>query len=156
MNRFVLVSDLTGGQLKLKKPNKTEILKINRPFYRDVLEVQWYKDHYKILRSGIVVREAKFFKNDVYIGSLRETLGLNTTFDVFGKGKKLFKIEEVDKLVSQEFTIKKGNTEVGKLVPTGIYIPIISEMGKGMQGWYQGLTHKEEETLLMAVLALSV
>ncbi|MBN3037321.1 MAG: hypothetical protein JW834_02655 [Candidatus Diapherotrites archaeon] len=156
MVEFELLSGLTGAQLRVRRKKQTDLISINRPFYKDILEVKWFNAKYSIIRSGLIVRTAKIYKNGEYIGSIKERLGIMSHFDVYRKAKKLFDIHEHETILQQEFKILKDNKEIGKIAPLGVYVPILSSIGKGLSGHYQDMLEEEEELLLMTVIALGI
>jgi len=141
----------------MRKSGLQENLNIERPFYRDVLELSWHDKQYKIVRSGIIVRESRIYKDGEYLAGVRERLGIMTHFDVYKKAKKIFGIDEKESLFKHGYAIvdSKGN-EIGSLRPAGLFIPLISNLGKGYEGEYTGITKTDEETLVLSLLALCV
>jgi len=121
-----------------------------------VLEVDWGTTHYTIVREGLIVRGAKIYREKEYIGKVEEKIGFMTHFDVFLKARRVFAIEERETLLKQRFDILKQGTVIGHIQPMGIYVPILSNLGKGIEGNYSSITQDEEEILLMAILALGV
>ncbi len=156
MVKFELYAELQKARLRVEHKEGKETIQIQRPFYRDVLEIDWGTTHYKIIREGLVVRGAKIYKEKEYIGKVEEKIGFLTHFDVYQKAKKTFSIKEHETLLKQFFNIYKQNEKIGEIKPTGIYVPILSNIGKGIAGNYTKITKEEEEILLMAIIALGV
>lgn len=156
MADFTLMAGLSAAQMKIRKDGKTELISIKRPFYRDVLEVHWLDRHYTVVRSGIVQRIAKIYKNGSYLGIVREKLGLMTHFDVFRKAKMALSLHEHETVLNQEFNIRKGRKDFGSLHTIGVYVPLLSNMGKGLEGQFSGLKPEDEEILVLAIIAIGV
>ncbi|MCD6523025.1 MAG: hypothetical protein J7K68_04710 [Candidatus Diapherotrites archaeon] len=156
MVSFELSAGLKGALMKIRRGSSTEIIRIERPFYKDVLEVDWFDTHYTIVRSGIIVRNAKIYKQGEYIGSVYERIGIMTHFDVFRKAKKLFDIHEHETLFTQEFKIMKNHKAIGRLRSIGVYIPLLSNLGKGIEGEFFDLKPEEEEILVLSIIAIGV
>ncbi|MCK4327213.1 MAG: hypothetical protein KAW41_01925 [Candidatus Diapherotrites archaeon] len=156
MASFSLFSELRKARLKVRRKTGDETIHAIRPFYKDVLDVDWGPTHYTIVRSGLVIRGAKVYRENEYIGKVEEKIGFMTHFDVYHKAKKSFEIKERETLFKQHFEIVKDGKQVGVIRPEGVYIPILSNLGKGIEGEYTGITKDDEEMLLMAVLALGV
>jgi hypothetical protein len=152
---FKLLSTMDSIKFKLKrKTGGEEEVVATRPFYRDVLDIDWHNAHFQIIRSGIVVREALVYKNGVYFVSVRERLGVMTHFDVYRREKRVFTINEKESLTTQEFEIMRGKEKIGSIRPAGLYIPLLSNAGKGFHGNYAGILREEEETMVMAILSV--
>lgn len=156
MAQFNLYSELQKARLKVKRKEGEETIQVRRPFYTDVLEVDWGTTHYTIVREGLVVRGAKVYREKEYIGKVEEKIGFMTHFDVFLKAKRVFAIEERETLLTQHFDIIHQGKVVGHIKPVGVYVPILSNLGKGVEGDYSGITKDDEEMLLMAIIALGV
>ena len=156
MVKFELYSELQKAKLKVRRKEGDEVIRVMRPFYTDVLEVDWGTTHYTIVRSGLVVRGAKIYREKEYIGKVSEKLGFMTHFDVYHKAKRLLAIEERETLLKQHYVISKAGKPIGSIVPVGVYVPILSSLGKGISGEYGGITKDEEEILLMSIIALGV
>lgn len=156
MTKFELYSELQRARLRVTRNDGDETIHVERPFYRDVLEVDWNTTHYKIVREGIVVREARVYKENDYIGKIDEQIGFLTHFNVYMKAKRVFEIAERETLLEQYFEIKKNGKVIGKIKPVGVYIPILSNIYKGIEGEYTQLSKEEEEILLMTILAIGV
>ncbi len=156
MAYFNLYSELQKARLKVRRKGSEETIHVRRPFYTDVLEVDWGTTHYTIVREGLVVRGAKIYREKEYLGKVEEKIGFMTHFDVFLKAKRIFAIEEHETLLKQRFDIMQQGKVVGSVRPVGIYVPILSNLGKGIEGDYSGITKEEEEMLLMAIIALGV
>jgi len=154
MVNFNLYSELQKAKLKIRRKDGDETIQIIRPFYTDVLEADRGTTHYTIVRSGIIVRGAKIYRERGYLGKVQEKLGFSTTFEVYHKAKKVFEIKERETLIKQHYEITKNGQHIGSIKPVGVYIPILSSFGKGIEGEYSGITKEEEEVLLMAILAL--
>ena len=153
---FNLYSELQKAKLKVRRKSGEETIHARRPFYIDVLEVDWGTTHYTIVREGLIVRGAKIYREKEYIGKVEEKIGFMTHFDVFLKARRVFAIEERETLLKQRFDILKQGTVIGHIQPMGIYVPILTNLGKGIEGNYSSITPDEEEILLMAILALGV
>lgn len=156
MVKFSLYSELQKAKLKVRRKDSEETIHARRPFYTDVLEVDWGTTHYTLVREGLVVRGAKVYREKEYIGKVEEKIGFMTHFDVFLKARRVFAIEERETLLRQHFDIMRQGKPVGQIRPVGIYVPILSNLGKGIEGDYSGITKEEEEILLMAIIALGV
>ena len=156
MVKFELYSELQRARLKVRRKEGDEIIQVIRPFYSDVLEVDRGTTHYTIVRSGLIVRGAKIYREREYIGRVSENIGFRTHFDVYHKAKKRFSIEERETLIKQHYEITRAGKHIGSIKPIGVYVPILSTLGKGLEGDYTGITKEEEEILLMAVIALGV
>lgn len=154
---FKLVSDLKSAKLRLRRKNgKEEEINVERPFYRDMLEVEWRGKKYKIVRSGLIVREARIYREGEYYAKVLERLGVMTHFDIYRKAKKVLTIDEKESLFKHCYDISKGKKTVGVLRPSGLYIPILSNIGKGYEGEYTGITRDDEEVLILSLLAVCV
>lgn len=156
MVTFELYSELQKARLRVRRKDGDEVIQVVRPFYTDVLEVDWGMTHYTIVRTGLVVRGAKIYKEKEYIGKVSEKIGFMTHFDVYHKAKRLLAIEERETLLKQHYEISKAGKHVGSINPVGVYVPILSNLGKGVEGDYSGITKEEEELLLMSIIALGV
>ncbi len=156
MVTFELYSELQKAKLKVRRKEGDEVIQVVRPFYTDVLEVDWGTTHYTIVRTGLVVRGAKIYREKEYIGKVSEKIGFKTHFDVYHKAKRLLAIEERETLLKQHYEINKAGKRVGSIRPVGVYVPILSNLGKGVGGDYSGITKEEEELLLMSIIALGV
>lgn len=154
MVKFELYSELQKGKLKIKYKDRDDVIHITKPFYKDTLEIDWETTHYTIIRSGMIVRGAKIYKEKEYLGKVEEKIGFMTHFDIYHKAKKLFAIHEHEQIFNQYFDILKAGGSIGKIKAIGIYVPIISNLGKGLEGEYSGITKDEEEILLMSIIAL--
>jgi hypothetical protein len=152
---FKLLSTMDTIKFKLKrKTGSEEEVVATRPFYRDVLDIDWHNAHFQIIRSGIVVREALVYKNGVYFVGVRERLGIMTHFDIYRREKRVFTIHEKEGLTTHEFEIRRGKEKIGSIRPAGLYIPLLSNAGKGFHGNYAGILRDEEETMVMTILAV--
>ena len=156
MISFELLSQMGTAQLRVNRKAGSEVIQVERPFYKDVLEVDWLTTHYKIVRSGLLRRDAKIYKEGEYLGKIEEQLGFMTHFDVYHKAKKLLAFHEHETITKQEFRVLKNGKDVGLIRPMGVYVPILSNIGKGVHGEYWELTKEEEELLLLAIIAVGV
>ena len=156
MVTFELYAELQKAKLKVRRKDGDEVIQVVRPFYTDVLEVDWGTTHYTIVRTGLVVRGAKIYKEKEYIGKVSEKIGFMTHFDVYHKAKRLLAIEERETLLKQHYVISKAGKRIGSIKPVGVYVPILSNLGKSIEGDYSGITKGEEELLLMSIIALGV
>jgi hypothetical protein len=157
MTSFELYSGLAGAQLKVFRKGQTEVLDVKRPFYRDVLEVKWAGTRYTVIRTGVIVRHAQLYREGSLIGELEEKIGVMTHFDVTRAGAgKAFDIHEEETFTKQEFKILQKGQVVGTIRPIGIYVPILSNIGKGVQGEYYNVSKADEELLLLSTLAIGV
>lgn len=156
MALFHLYSELQKAKLMVRRKDGSETYQIIRPFYTDILEVDRGTTHYTIVREGLIVRGAKIYKEKEYIGKVKEKIGFMTHFDVYLKARRLFEIEEKETFLKQHFGVMKHGEKIGEIHPIGVYVPILSNLGKGIEGHYSGITKEEEEILLMAVIALGV
>lgn len=156
MAHFNLYSELQNARMKVSRKEGTETIRIQRPFYTDVLEVDCGTTHYTIVREGLIVRGAKIYREKEYIGKVEEKVGFMSHFDVFLKARRVFAIEERETLIKQHFDILKQGKVIGHIRPIGVYVPILSNLGKGVEGDYSGITKDEEEILLMGIVALGV
>lgn len=153
---FELRASLIGASLRIKRKGGSELITVKRPFYKDVLEVHWFDRDFRIDRKGILMREARIYKENKFFGLVKERFGIMSHFDVFLGKTKILDIHEKDMVISQEFKVLKKNKEVGLLRPIGIYVPLLSNIGKGLSGFYHGLNRQEEEILINTILALGV
>ncbi|GEM_PF-6732402 len=156
MPRFRLYSSLTGAKMIIERDGKEEVIDIERPFWEDVLLAKWINERYKIVRSGLLLRSAKIFLKGELIGRIKEVFGFTTSISVFSKSDKVFDIVERDYLLKQEFIVKKGDRVVGVIRPIGVYVPLLSNIGKGFSGEFYGLSPSEEKLLVLSIIALGV
>ena len=156
MVSFEMHAGLKKAIMKLKRGERTDLLNIDRPFYKDILEVSWLGTRYTIVRSGILVRNAKIFKKGEYLGSVEEKIGVMTHFDVYRHDSKMVSLHEHETLLKQEFEIKKNGDKVGRMRSVGVYIPILSNLGKGIEGEYFDLSEEEEEMAVLAMVAIGI
>ncbi len=154
---FKLVSDLKSAKIRLTRKNgKEEEIHVERPFYRDMLEVEWRGKKYKVVRSGLIVREAIIYREGEYYAKVLERLGVMTHFDIYRKAKKILTIDEKESLFRHGYDINKRKKVVGSLRPSGLYIPVLSNIGKGYEGEYTGITRDDEEALVLSLLAVCI
>ncbi|MFC2175279.1 hypothetical protein ACFLQ2_05475 [archaeon] len=156
MANFSLYSELQKAKLKVRRKDGDETLQVVRPFYTDVLEVDWGTTHYTIVRSGLIIRGAKIYKEKEYIGKVEEKIGFMTQFEIHRKAKQVMELKEHETLLKQHYEITKDGKHIGKIQPHGVYVPLLSNLGKGVEGEYTGISKEDEEILLMSILALGV
>jgi hypothetical protein len=157
MPKFELYSKMDHAQMRVTDDRgATKTIQVDRPLYRDMLEVDWTTTHFTIVRAGVIVRGAKLYKEKDYMGKVEERIGFLTHFDVFQKAKKIFEIEERENIFSQYYEVSRNGQVIGKIKPIGVYVPILSNIGKGIEGEYKPLPKEEEELLIMAIISLGV
>ncbi len=156
MPRFRLYASLTGAEMIIERNGKSETIHVERPFFEDILLVKWLGEKYRIERRGILIRNGKIMKNGEFLGRFVEIPSIFTKILVYSKAKKEFEIEERDYFFGQEFIIKRNGKEIGKFRPLGIHVPILSFIGKGIEGEWSRLPGDAEELLVLALLGLGV
>lgn len=156
MTEFDLQSGLRRGGLSIKKGSRREVINIKRPFYRDVLKAKWFDKRYTIERKGVMRVKAQVKKGGKQIGRIEEKVSLQTKFLVYQNEEKVFEIEGKGKVFKQGLQIKKDSKIIGSMQPTSFYIPLLSTLKEGVKGSYKELSEKEEELLLMAIIAIVV
>ena len=151
MPKFRLYSSLTGAKMIIDRDGKEETIDIERPFWKDVLIAKWVSDKYSIHRRGILIRKANIIGKTGLLGRVREEVRLFTKLVVYSKDKKEFEIIERDYFWHKEFIVKHNGKTIGSFRHVGVYIPLISSMGKGFEGEWEDIP-KDKETLLVLSL----
>lgn len=161
MVEFQVTSSLGDAAASVKRQGKIEKITITKNIYEREIGVRWMNSlktakRYKIHRTGHLNRNAKIHKGNKFLGSVKTQLGLSSCIQIKNSEGTMFEIRESRNPMNRDFEIYKEGTKIGELQLSGVHLPLVSRLGKGIYGYYNHLKPSEEELLVTSIIALGI